>query len=176
MEGFIKRRSKADQLDELMARPIPKRWVGVVKLQMVKEGSLYGEMQRFHGPEGAVELVRPLFRNADREIMVVMSLSASLEPLAVEIAAVGGTSSCVVDVKNIFKHAVLNNASYVICFHNHPSGCSEPSREDRKITERISKAGEILGISLVDHIIVGDGYYSFREHGEIEIQEEKLAG
>ena len=93
-----------------------------------------------------------------------------LEPMAVEIVAVGGVDSCAVDVKNIFKHALLNNASYIICFHNHPSGYTLPSREDEKFTERLVTAGRILNLPMIDHIIVGDDdFYSFRENGKLEI-------
>jgi len=89
-----------------------------------------------------------------------------MDPLAVEIAAVGGMDNCQVDIKNIFKHALLTNASCIICFHNHPSGDSSPSKEDFRITGRIKEAGELLGVSLMDHIIIGDGeYYSLRKMG-----------
>lgn len=161
------KQSKLEQLEGLMARPIPRRRIGIVKLQMVKEGTLYGEMQRFQEPEQAVALMRPLFHKADREMLVAMSLSTALEPLAVEIVAVGGVDSCVADVRNLFKHSLLNNASFLICFHNHPSGLANPSREDERLTERISRAGEVLGIPLVDHIIIGDDFYSFRQHGKL---------
>lgn len=163
------KQSKLEQLEGLMSRPIPKRWVGIVKLQMVKEGALCGEIRRFQDPAEAVEMVRPLFQKADREMMVAMSLSSSMEPLAVEIVAVGGVCGCCVDVKNLFKHALLSNASYLICFHNHPSGIAAPSREDGKITDRISRAGEILGIPLIDHIVIGEDFYSFRQHGQLKI-------
>lgn len=79
-------------------------------------------MKRFTQPREAVELVKPLFDRADREMAVVMSLSTKLEPLALEIAAVGGINVCNVDVRDIFKHSLLSNAAYIVCFHNHPSG------------------------------------------------------
>ena len=90
-----------------------------------------------------------------------------------EIAAVGGVDSCVVDIKNIFKHALLNNASYVICFHNHPSGYPNPSREDKQFTERLIAAGQILNLPVLDHVIVGEGQcYSFKERGELAVSPE----
>ena len=95
--------------------------------------------------------------------------NTNLEPLAVEIAAVGGINSCCIDIKNIFKGAILSNAACVICFHNHPSGNPRPSREDFMITQRMKMAGEILGVALADHIVIGkDGFYSFKEHGRLE--------
>ena len=156
------------QVKEMMKQPKAGMQVGIIHLRMVKEGrSLYG-MGRFTRPETAAEMVRPLLAEADREMIAVLSLSVKMDPLAIEIAAVGGTDNCQVDIKSIFKHALLSNASRIICFHNHPSGDSSPSEEDRCITKRIREAGELLGISLMDHIIVGDGtYYSFKENGAL---------
>ena len=75
--------------------------------------------------------------------------------MALEIAAVGGVNSCLVDMKSIFRHAILNNAAYVICFHNHPSGDCEPSTEDRVTAQKMEESGKVLGLPLVDHIIIG---------------------
>lgn len=167
----MEKQTKEQAMMSMMKRPIPKKKIGIVRLQMVKESSLYG-MRRFTDPGDAVELVKPLFNMADREMAVVMSLSTKLEPLALEIAAVGGLNTCSVDVRDIFKHSLLNNAAYVICFHNHPSGDPKPSREDKLLTGRIEDGGKILGIPLIDHIILGeDGFYSFRENGLIHITE-----
>ena len=154
---------------DMMKRPSPKKNVSLIHLQMVKEArTLYG-MKCFSSPLEAVEAVKPLFDLADREMVLVMSLNAKLEPMAAEVAAVGGVSMCSVDVKNIFKHALLNNASYVICFHNHLSGDPMPSSEDQAITRRIRECGKLLGIFLLDHIIVGDiEFYSFKEQGLID--------
>lgn len=163
--------TQKEQLEGMMKRPIPKKRIGVIRLRMVKESSLYG-MKRFSQPWEAVELVRPLFDMADREMVVVMSLSIKLEPLALEVAAVGWINACSVDVRDIFKHSLLNNAAYVVCFHNHPSGDPEPSQADRFLTKRIEDSGRLLGILLIDHIIVGEaGFYSFRQNGLIHSTE-----
>lgn len=163
--------TQKEQLEGMLKRPIPKKRIGVIRLRLVKESSLYG-MKRFSQPWEAVELVRPLFDMADREMVVVMSLSTKLEPLALEVAAVGGINACSVDVRDIFKHSLLNNAAYVVCFHNHPSGDPEPSQEDKLLTKRIEDSGRLLGIPLIDHIIVGEsGFYSFRQNGLIHSTE-----
>ena len=157
-------------IEDMMKRPIPRKRVEIVKLQMIREGSVLHGTRRFTSAGGAVEAVRPMLSKTDREMMLVMSVNAKLEPMAVEIVAVGGVDSCAVDVKNVFKHALLNNASYIICFHNHPSGYTLPSREDEKFTERLVTAGRILNLPMIDHIIVGDDdFYSFRENGKLEI-------
>ncbi|MCI8764713.1 MAG: JAB domain-containing protein [Lachnospiraceae bacterium] len=138
--------------------------VSIVRLQMVKESRhLYG-MGAVSEPGEAARMVRPLFEGADRELLVVLSMDQRNKPVAAEVVAVGGLNQCVVDIRNLFKHAILANAAGIFLFHSHPSGEAVPSREDRAVTERASQAGEILGIPLVDHIILGDGqYFSFRE-------------
>lgn len=138
--------------------------VSIVRLQMVKESRhLYG-MGAVSEPGEAARMVRPLFEGADRELLVVLSMDQRNKPVAAEVVAVGGLSECVVDIRNLFKHAILANAAGIFLFHSHPSGEAVPSREERAVTERASQAGEILGIPLVDHIILGDGqYFSFRE-------------
>lgn len=164
----MKNMPQEKKLMEMMKRPSSKKCVGIVHLQMVKDGrTLYG-MKRFSAPEIAAEMIRPLLERSDREMFLILFLNANLEPLAVEIVAVGGIDSCHVDVRNIFKHALLTNAAGIICFHNHLSGCPEPSLEDRRITDRIVESGKLLGIPLTDHIIlVENGFYSFQEHGLI---------
>lgn len=142
--------------------------IGIVHLEMVKEKRSLCGMERFRNASEAASIVRPLFNRADREMMIVMSLDAKLIPIAVEVVAVGGIDSCMVDVRNIFKHAVISNASNIICFHNHPSGMPEPSADDRVITKRMKNAGSLLGISLLDHIVIGDdNYYSLAENKEL---------
>lgn len=128
------------------------------------------EQDASHLQWDAVSMVRPIFAQSDREMMVVMSVNTRLEPLALEIVAVGGVDSCNVDIKNIFKHALLNNASYIICFHNHPTGDPTPSKEDRLFTKRLTSAGQILNLPVIDHIIMGEEtFYSFKEYGDLEV-------
>ena len=158
------------QIQRMMERPIPKKKIGIVHLEMVKERHcLYG-LKRIGDSRAAAEIVRPLLERADREMLLVLSLDSKLEPMAMEIAAVGGLSSCGIDIRSIFKHAIINNSAYVICFHNHPSGDCSLSGEDQRITQRIAESGRLLGIPLVDHIIIGEGggYQSFAELGMVQ--------
>ena len=86
-----------------------------------------------------------------------------------QVISIGSLNSAIVHPREVFKIAVLSNASNIICFHNHPSGNISPSGEDENITRRLKECGEILGIGLVDHIIVGDNdtYFSFKENNKI---------
>lgn len=168
----MKKESQKEKLESMMKRPIPKKKVGIVRLEMVKESRcLYGT-RKFRKPEEAAEMIRPLLKVADREMLVVLALNNQMEPQALEIAAVGGLNHCYIEPREIYKLAILNNAAAIICFHNHPSGDCKPSKEDRLLTERLKKAGEILGIRMIDHIVIGeDCFYSFREEEQFLFKE-----
>ena len=173
----MNQKSKNEIIEDMMRRPIPRKKVGLVRLQMVKEGrALYG-MNRMTDPVKAVEMVSPLFAMADREMMLVLSLNTRLEPMALEIAAVGSLNVCCIDCRDIFKHAILNNAAFIMSLHNHPTGNPEPREEDRKITARMEECGRMLGIPMIDHIIFGEDslYYSFKEQGRSKYSDEEVA-
>lgn len=163
----MRKQAQEQQIITMMKRPIPKKKVGIIRLKMIREGTVLYGTERFREAKEAADMVSPLFSFADREMMAVMSLDAAMNPIALEIVAVGGVCACSIDTKDLFKHAIISNASKIICFHNHPSGNLQASREDSLITERIKEAGTLLGIELIDHIIIGfkERYISFREEG-----------
>lgn len=166
---MMRKTTQKEQLDAMMCRPIPKKKVGIVHLEMVKDSKcLYGT-SRFHTAEELVEMIRPMYEKAHQEMVLVCTTNTKLEIQAVGIVAVGGLNACYVDTKDVFKLAVASNAAHLICLHNHPSGDPKPSYEDTRLTRRLKLSGEILGITLLDHIIVGEGgqYYSFKEGGEL---------
>lgn len=119
------------------------------------------------GVDAALRIVRPLLQTLDRECFVAVNLDVRLKPINWNIVSIGSTSATQVEIANVFKTAILSNAERLIVFHNHPSGNVSPSIEDYEITESIRRAGELLGILLVDHIIIAGGsneYYSFQEN------------
>ena len=80
----------------------------------------------------------------------------------------GDLSSSLVHPREVFKRAILNNAATIILCHNHPSGSLKPSLDDRSITNRLKSAGDLLGISVIDHIIISESdYISFKSEGLI---------
>lgn len=162
-----------EKMMDMVRQPISGKRVDIIRLQVVKESTgLYG-INKFTGPQEAADMMRPLISAADRELFLVMSVNTRMVPMAVEIVSVGTLNSCLVEMREVFKHAILNNAAGIVCFHNHPSGDSEPSKEDHLMTQKLKAAGELLGIPLVDHIIVTEEqYYSFKEQGNIS-QEKK---
>ena len=100
-----------------------------------------------------------------QEKFMVLFLNTKNEVICNKILFVGTNNQSLVHPRDIFKEAILNNASKILCIHNHPSGNSYPSKEDEKVTMRLKESGELLGIPLLDHVILGDvSYYSFKEN------------
>ena len=98
----------------------------------------------------------------------VLFLNSRHDVIAFFVAATGTASSCPVGVRELFQAAVLAGAVSIIAAHNHPSGDSTPSPEDREVTRRLVEAGTLLGIPLLDHLIVGGtSLYSFKESEEM---------
>jgi DNA repair protein RadC len=82
------------------------------------------------------------------------------------LVSIGSLNQSIVHPRDTFKTALLSNAAAILCIHQHPTGDPTPSSEDIAITRRLKEAGEIMGIKLLDHIIIGDGeYLSFVERG-----------
>lgn len=143
--------------------------IQVVHLRMVKDAEIIYGGEYMDRPEKAAELVRGFLGDVDRECLVVCATDTRLHPVYLQVVGMGAINYCPVSIPDIFKAALLSNAADIILFHNHPSGDASPSTEDTLITERVMKAGELLGIPLLDHIILGDGghIYSFREESRL---------
>lgn len=85
----------------------------------------------------------------------------------IDLVTLGTLNEALIHPRETFRLAVLKGVNCLIVCHNHPSGNLEASTGDIEITERLKKAGDILGIKLIDHIIIGDGFYSFQSEGLI---------
>jgi DNA repair protein RadC len=116
-------------------------------------------------PADVERLLRGRIANLDRENFVVVLLNTKNEVIETSTVSVGTLGASLVHPREVFKPAVRASAASVILAHNHPSGKVEPSREDREVTKRLGEAAGILGIEVLDHVIVGDGYFSMKEHG-----------
>lgn len=106
-------------------------------------------------------------RNETKEYFIALHLDGKNRILAVDICRVGSLNQSIVHPREIFKSALLSSAAGVILIHNHPTGDPSPSTEDLSVTRRIKEAGELLGIRVLDHIIVGDSFYSFTDNGHL---------
>jgi DNA repair protein RadC len=116
-------------------------------------------------PADVDRLLRGRIANLDRENFVVVLLNTRNEVIETSTVSVGTLSASLVHPREVFKLAVRASAASVILAHNHPSGKVEPSKEDREVTRRLGEAAAILGIEVLDHIIMGDGHFSLKEHG-----------
>lgn len=116
-------------------------------------------------PADVDRLLRGRIANLDRENFVAVLLNTKNEVIESPLISVGTLSSALVHPREVFKPAIRASAASVILAHNHPSGKTEASREDREVTKRLVGAAEILGIEVLDHVIVGDGHFSMKEHG-----------
>lgn len=99
------------------------------------------------------------------EYMYMLCLNTKNRIIGVFEISHGTVNSSVVGVREIFQKALLVNAVNIILMHNHPSGDPKPSNEDIAVTKRIVNAGDLIGVQLLDHIIIGDQYVSLKEKG-----------
>lgn len=107
-------------------------------------------------------------RYLKKEVFKVVLLNTKNEIIGDVNISVGSLNYSIVHPREVFTEAIKKSANSIILMHNHPSGNPSPSREDVNVTERLQKSGEILGIEVLDHIVIGEGiYYSLREEGDI---------
>ena len=114
----------------------------------------------------AAAVLRPLFAGLDREHFLVCGLDAKHGLIGVNVVSIGSLTVAIVHPREVFKPLILMNASAWICAHNHPSGDITPSPEDRVLTSRLRQGADLLGITLLDHLILTDErLYSFADQG-----------
>lgn len=103
-----------------------------------------------------------------QEKFMVLFLDTKNHVLNHKVLFIGTANQSLVHPRDVFREAILHNAVKILCIHNHPTGDVFPSVEDKNITKRIQNGGELIGITLLDHVILGNGtYYSFLERGEL---------
>lgn len=99
-------------------------------------------------------------------IVIVLHLDNKNGIVCIDRVSTGSLNQCIVHPREVFKGALLSSAAALILVHNHPSGDPEPSREDMDITKRLSEAGKLFDIKVLDHVIVGEGrFISLDERG-----------
>ncbi len=103
-------------------------------------------------------------RGLNKEHFIILLLNTKNFILGIETISIGSLNSSIVHPRELFKSAINKSAAAIILAHNHPSGDASPSKEDIEVTKRIKSGGQLLGIDVIDHIIIGDNcYYSFKE-------------
>jgi DNA repair protein RadC len=126
---------------------------------------------RISAPSEVYEVLRGRARRATQEHFWVIALDARSRRLSMEEVARGGRSQVHVDVAQVFRTPLIEGADAVLVAHNHPSGDPAPSPQDLALTKRLAAAGELLGIDVLDHVIVGhDSWASLRELGYLPLE------
>ena len=137
-----------------------------VKVQLIREE--YNPGQSIRTPDDLNDVMDEL-RKKDREYFLCVYLDSQSRISGIETVSIGTLNSSVVHQREVFKGALLSNACSLMFLHNHPSGETSVSEQDREITKKLVQSGEILGIKVLDHIIVGaDKYLSMRRKGLIQ--------
>jgi DNA repair protein RadC len=119
-------------------------------------------------PRESAELLMRVLADEPAEVFAMLCLSTKHRVIAFHEVSRGTLDSTLVHPREVFKAALLANAAAIVVSHNHPSGDPSPTIDDLDVTTRLVAAGEILGIPVLDHIVVGDGrYFSFKEAGRV---------
>lgn len=144
--------------------------VKAVKIKCIAELSRRMSLDKGHAnldfskPKTIADYYMQRLRHEERENVYLLSLNSKMMLLDEMILSVGTVDASLVSPREVFIHALRQKAVYVIIMHNHPAGNPAPSKADLQITKMIQKAGEVLNVELLDHIIIGDNCYtSFKE-------------
>jgi len=163
--------SAADMVREVSA-PTATGGRNAAKMSALNE---YAKRMRNTDPRPVIDSARAVagivpanVREAKKEHFLILCLNARRQLIHLETVSIGTLSASLVHCREVFSPAIVHASAAVVAVHNHPSGDPTPSSEDRDVTRRLQRAGELLGIVLADHVVVSaTGYFSFREHGLI---------
>ena len=140
------------------------------RTELIKEKAVnYSACKKLRSPEHIVEAVNSLLdlQNMAEEYAYLLTLNTKGDITGVFEISHGTVSNCLVSPREVFSRALMVGATGIILVHNHPSGYPEPSSDDIAITKCIKQAGELIGIELLDHIIIGENNF-------ISLREEKI--
>lgn len=146
--------------------------INLYSVKLVKDGGVnYSLEDRIASPIIARDIIEKVLdlSSSPVEKFGFIALTTKNKIAGIHIVAIGGLRQAVIEAREIFQHAILNNAASIILFHNHPSGDPEPSKEDIIFSKKIEDAGKLLGIVVLDHVIIGDSgrFISLKEQGLI---------
>lgn len=153
-----------------MPSPNPTRpyYIPGFRIALVREpGVRLAERPQFRAAAEAAPLLAEYLGESDREVFALAMLTVRHRLLGLHTVSVGCLTSSLVHPREVFKPAILAGSAALLLGHNHPSGDPEPSAEDIALTRRLSAAGQLLGIEILDHLILGEGgrFVSLRERG-----------
>lgn len=141
--------------------------IDIVGIRLFKERTLLSK-KNITNPLDAVEVIANELIDLDREIAMCLNLNNKNQVINAHTIAVGGMESTNIDVRSIYKSALLSNSSRILIFHNHLNTC-EPSYEDIELTNIIKEGAALLGLELLDHIIISpNGFYSIKNNEKFQ--------
>ncbi|SHK41487.1 JAB domain-containing protein [Paramaledivibacter caminithermalis] len=135
-------------------------------IRLVKEkAARYDIAKKINSPSEVWKIATEILHlhEMSEEVFSIITLSTKNEVTGLFEVSRGTVDSSLVHPREVFKRALLSNASSILLLHNHPSGDPKPSPEDIRVTKRLKDAGELLGIQVLDHVIIGDEYFSLKE-------------
>jgi len=128
-------------------------------VMLVRDKKIETDTKFINSPDDVNKILQSYLNGVDREHFVVILLNRKNGIIGINTVSVGDLSTSIVHPREVFKPAIVAGAASIIVAHNHPSGDPAPSRDDINVTTRLKEAGDILGINVLDHIIIGDGCY-----------------
>lgn len=154
--------------DELTSLGLPGAQVEIFQTLMEQLKEPAAIAVPFRNSRQVFDSYRDFFQGETHELFLLLLLNGKNRMMRHEIISQGSLTASLVHPREVFTPAVRHSAAAVICLHNHPSGDPEPSVEDRQITQRLVQCGNLLGVRVLDHIIIGDGcYFSFLDRGQL---------
>ena len=150
--------------------------LGIAKIAQIKAAIEIGRRFRedeakenqpkIESSKDVVDILMPRMRDLKKEVFKIVLLNSQNKIIDIFDTAEGTVNKANPIIREIFQKALQNYASSLICVHNHPSGQTEPSREDRDFTKELYQASDIMQVKVLDHVIIGDNeYYSFADNG-----------
>lgn len=142
-----------------------------VHVYLKTDKTLYSDVE-LKDDKAVVEFMRKEMMQYDREVMCLLNMTTKNKVINAQIVSVGAINESIINSREVFKSSILSNAANIILLHNHPSGNPEPSKADILITQKLVSAGNILGIEILDHIIIGGmtgESYSFAANDRMKV-------
>ena len=136
----------------------PNHHLDFVRIKLITEKRLYSE-EELTSSQKVVQFISKELAECDREVLCILNCNAKCQVINMNVVSMGSLTETLVTGRELFKSAILSNARGVILIHNHPSGDCTPSKQDVLVTERLVAFGELIGITVLNHIILGRGTY-----------------
>lgn len=140
---------------------------GLTELYKCKAYNYDNPYPTLYTPETVYKMLTTIYSLDEKaeEYVYMISLNTRCKPIGIFNIAKGTVNSCIMPIRETFIRALLSGAVFIIIVHNHPSGDTTPSADDIKVTKKLNDAGELIGIKLLDHIIIGNSFLSMKSNG-----------